>query len=126
MHAADTKDVDMAVEAARRAFNGEWRTLDTSVRGELLYKRAGLIEQHADVLATIDAWDNGTRVFYSARSLSSSNLHTDDLFLSQARPTMLRGTKMLWGLSVYCGITLAGLIKSMERLSTRMQINWHM
>ena len=80
MHAADTKDVDMAVEAARRAFNGEWRTLDTSVRGELLYKLAGLIEQHADVLATIDAWDNGTRVLYSARFLSSSNLHTDDLF----------------------------------------------
>jgi acyl-CoA reductase-like NAD-dependent aldehyde dehydrogenase len=61
VHAANTKDVDTAVEAARRAFNGEWRALDTYVRGELLYKLAGLVERHADVLATIDVWDNGTR-----------------------------------------------------------------
>jgi aldehyde dehydrogenase (NAD(P)+) len=45
VHAADTNDVD----------------LDTAVRGELLYKLAGLVEQHADILATIDAWDNGIR-----------------------------------------------------------------
>jgi acyl-CoA reductase-like NAD-dependent aldehyde dehydrogenase len=70
----------MAVEAARRAFNGEWRMLDTSVRGELLYKLSGLVGQHADVLATIDAWDNGTRVFHSARYLSTSNLYSDDIF----------------------------------------------
>ncbi|KXG49754.1 Aldehyde/histidinol dehydrogenase [Penicillium griseofulvum] len=67
VHAADTNDVDLAVEAARRAFSGEWRALDTAVRGELLYKLAGLVEQHADILATIDAWDNG-KTFNAARN----------------------------------------------------------
>lgn len=60
VHAADSSDVDKAVKAARRAFNGEWRDLDSSVRGELLYKLGDLVEQHADVLATIDTMDNGT------------------------------------------------------------------
>lgn len=115
----------MAVEAARRAFNGEWRSMDTSVRGELLYKLAGLVEQHADVLATIDAWDNGKRSFHFARFLSTSNLYSDN-YLLKARPSMLPVMKMLWGLSVYCDIMLGGLIRSMERLSTQIQINWHM
>ncbi|PKY02460.1 aldehyde dehydrogenase [Aspergillus campestris IBT 28561] len=68
VHAADSNDVDKAVEAARRAFNGEWRELDTSVRGELLYKLSDLVEQHGDVLATIDAMDNG-KTFQAARNV---------------------------------------------------------
>jgi acyl-CoA reductase-like NAD-dependent aldehyde dehydrogenase len=43
VHAADTKDVDMAVEAARRAFNGEWRTLDSS--SFLLYSELVIYQQ---------------------------------------------------------------------------------
>lgn len=60
VHGADAADVDNAVAAARRAFNGPWRDLDTAVRGELLHKLADLVVEQAHVLATIDAWDNGT------------------------------------------------------------------
>ncbi|KAL3480892.1 aldehyde dehydrogenase [Aspergillus californicus] len=66
VHGAGADDVDKAVEAARQAFVGEWRTLDTSVRGQQLHKLADLVEQHADVLATIDAWDNG-KTYKAAR-----------------------------------------------------------
>ncbi|PGH15174.1 hypothetical protein AJ79_02539 [Helicocarpus griseus UAMH5409] len=65
--AAGSEDVDIAVNAARRAFDGKWREMDTSFRGDLLHKLATLVEQHADVLATIDAWDNG-KTYNAARN----------------------------------------------------------
>ncbi|RJE22482.1 Aldehyde dehydrogenase [Aspergillus sclerotialis] len=67
VHGAGSKDVDMAVQAARRAFIGEWRDMDSSARGNLLQTLADLVEQHADVLATIDAWDNG-KSYHAARN----------------------------------------------------------
>ena len=33
--------------------------MDSTARGELLYKFAELIEQHRETLATIETWDNG-------------------------------------------------------------------
>lgn len=66
VHGAGVADVDKAVAAARRAFTGQWRDSDTSLRGELLHKLANLVEEHAHVLATIDAWDNGKDMAQSA------------------------------------------------------------
>ena len=45
--AADEEDVDQAVLAAKRAFSlgSEWRTMDASDRGTLLYRLADLIER---------------------------------------------------------------------------------
>src|SRR5689334_25224417 len=43
----DREDIDRAVRAARRAFEGPWSTLTTSERGRLMWKLADLIEQHA-------------------------------------------------------------------------------
>src|SRR5262245_44155269 len=44
---ADKEDVDRAVAAARRAFDeGPWRKMTASQRGKLLWKLAGLIEDH--------------------------------------------------------------------------------
>lgn len=60
MHAADGEDIDIAVRAARKAFTGTWRDMDTSHRGDLLNKLAALIKEHAKVLAIIDTWDSGT------------------------------------------------------------------
>ncbi|KAF9891325.1 hypothetical protein FE257_004180 [Aspergillus nanangensis] len=62
VHGADGKDVDIAVQAARRAFRGKWRDMDTSDRGDLLNKLAALIQEHAKVLATIDTWDSGNTI----------------------------------------------------------------
>ena len=37
---ADAADVDKAVQAARKAFNGEWRQISATARGNLLYRLA--------------------------------------------------------------------------------------
>lgn len=57
-------DVDLAVEAAKKAFHrySEWRTLDASQRGRLLYKLADLIERDAKYLADLETLDCGKPV----------------------------------------------------------------
>ncbi|ORY19694.1 aldehyde dehydrogenase-like protein [Clohesyomyces aquaticus] len=60
VYAAGPEDVDIAVTAARKAFKDpSWRDMDTTARGDLMYKFAELIEQHKETLATIETWDNG-------------------------------------------------------------------
>lgn len=59
VEAAEPEDVDKAVEAAKKAFKGEWREMASTERGELMYKLATLCDQHRDTLATIETWDNG-------------------------------------------------------------------
>jgi len=57
----DKADVDKAVKAASDAFSlgSPWRTMDASVRGELLNKLADLIERDATYLASLETLDNG-------------------------------------------------------------------
>ena len=47
---ADKADIDKAVGAARRAFEGKWSKLSARDRGRLLYKLSQLIEQHSRIL----------------------------------------------------------------------------
>jgi len=57
---SDAADVDLAVKAARHAFErGPWRRMAASERGRLLLKLADLIEQHAEELARLESLDNG-------------------------------------------------------------------
>jgi phenylacetaldehyde dehydrogenase len=56
----DAKDVDLAVRAARKAFEGgPWRKLTASERGRMIWKLADLIETHAEEFAELEALDNG-------------------------------------------------------------------
>ncbi len=56
----DKADVDLAVKAARKAFNeGPWSKMNASERGRLLNKLADLIEQNTDELAALESLDNG-------------------------------------------------------------------
>jgi aldehyde dehydrogenase (NAD(P)+) len=60
VHAAGREDVDRAVAAARKAFNdSSWRDLPPSERGDMLHRLSRLVEQHKEVLATIETWDSG-------------------------------------------------------------------
>jgi phenylacetaldehyde dehydrogenase len=53
-------DIDLAVAAARRAFEDRaWRALSAYERGNLLLKLADLIEREADDLAVLECLDNG-------------------------------------------------------------------
>src|SRR5437773_756400 len=56
---ADKADVDKAVAAARKAFEGKWSKMSARDRGRLLYKLSQLIEQRAAELAELETRDNG-------------------------------------------------------------------
>jgi acyl-CoA reductase-like NAD-dependent aldehyde dehydrogenase len=65
---ASAADVDRAVEAARRAFDGKskpWRKMPASERGRLIWRLADLIEKHIDELAELETLDNGKPIFES-------------------------------------------------------------
>lgn len=56
----DAADVELAVAAARRAFDsGPWSRMSASERGRLIFKLADLIESHQEELAALESLDNG-------------------------------------------------------------------
>jgi aldehyde dehydrogenase (NAD+) len=56
----DAADIDLAVKAARKAFeSGPWRTMDARDRGILMFRLADLIEKNIDELAELETLDNG-------------------------------------------------------------------
>jgi phenylacetaldehyde dehydrogenase len=56
----DRADIDLAVKAARNAFdNGPWRKMTASQRGRLIWKLADLLEEHLEEFAYIESLDNG-------------------------------------------------------------------
>ena len=55
----DAADVDLAVDAARRAFASAWRPLPAMARAGFLRAVAQRVAEHADELATIECRDNG-------------------------------------------------------------------
>merc|ERR1712137_72737 len=65
---ATEKDVDIAVAAARKAFNGPWRKETPENRGKLLVKLADLFEKDADLIAAVEALDNG-KAFSMAKNV---------------------------------------------------------
>lgn len=56
---AGAVDVDVAVQAARRAFYGEWSEATPAERGRLLYRLAQAVQAHRDELAMLETLDNG-------------------------------------------------------------------
>src|ERR1700730_7585845 len=56
---ADKADVDKAVAAARKAFEGKWSKMSARDRGRLLYRLSQLIELHTAELAELETTDNG-------------------------------------------------------------------
>ncbi|KAK8039877.1 aldehyde dehydrogenase (NAD(P)(+)) ald5 [Apiospora rasikravindrae] len=59
---ATEKDVDIAVAAARKSFEGEWRKVTPQERGRLLYKLADIAEKNTDLLAAVESLDNGKSI----------------------------------------------------------------
>lgn len=57
---AQPEDIDVAVAAARKAFDeGEWTKMETAERSHLIYKFANLLEDNREELAQLEALDNG-------------------------------------------------------------------
>jgi len=62
VHEATEKDVDIAVAAARKAFEGTWKQTTPEQRGKYLVKLADLIEENKDLLAAVESLDNGKSI----------------------------------------------------------------
>ena len=62
VHEGTEKDVDIAVAAARKAFEGTWRETTPQQRGIYLLKLADLLEKNADLLAAVESLDNGKSI----------------------------------------------------------------
>jgi phenylacetaldehyde dehydrogenase len=56
----DKADIDVAVQAARRAFEvGAWASMSPSDRGKMIWRIGELISKHRDELAELESLDNG-------------------------------------------------------------------
>jgi aldehyde dehydrogenase (NAD+) len=58
----DSEDIDRAVAAARRAFDGPWRKFKPFERQNILLKLADLVEKNFEELAALDTLDMGAPI----------------------------------------------------------------
>ena len=66
--AGDKADIDLAVAAARRAFEtGPWSRISPAARQRLVWSLGDLLERHADEFAELEALDNGKPVTNARR-----------------------------------------------------------
>ena len=56
---AESKDVDMAVNSARAAFNGQWGKISGKERAKYIYRIARLIQEKSKELAIVETLDGG-------------------------------------------------------------------
>ncbi|ATY58477.1 aldehyde dehydrogenase [Cordyceps militaris] len=59
---ATEKDVDLAVAAARKAFNTTWKETTPHERGRYMNKLADIVEKNTDLLAAVESLDNGKSI----------------------------------------------------------------
>ena len=54
------EDIDLAVKAARKAFEeGPWSRVTPSERGKMIWRLADLLEKHIEEFAQLESLDNG-------------------------------------------------------------------
>ena len=67
---AGADDIDAAVAAADRAFNGEWSKLTSYERTRLMLKLADLIDENIQTLAELEVLDNGLPMMLAHYTIS--------------------------------------------------------
>ncbi|WP_051302600.1 5-carboxymethyl-2-hydroxymuconate semialdehyde dehydrogenase [Salibacterium aidingense] len=58
----DEKEIDEAVQSARKAFQGEWGSLKLKDRLAYIYRIADLIDEYIDEIAPLESYDTGLPV----------------------------------------------------------------
>ena len=58
---SNSKDIDLAVEAAQKAADA-WGKSPATERSNIMFKIAERIEENLEMLATVEAWDNGKAI----------------------------------------------------------------
>ena len=71
----DAEDVDLAVRAAREAFEGAWAKVSPSKRTGMIWKLSELIKANLAELAELEALDNGKPVTYARGDMAASINH---------------------------------------------------
>ena len=56
---AESKDVDLAVNSARTAFNGQWSKISAKERAKYIYRIARIIQEKSKELAIVETLDGG-------------------------------------------------------------------
>ncbi|KAI8140757.1 aldehyde dehydrogenase domain-containing protein [Fennellomyces sp. T-0311] len=78
VQAAEAEQVDLAVDAAHKAFYGGWKTSSPRERSRLMHKLADLIELHGEDLVHLESMDNG-------KPLNDSRMTDISVFTAQLR-----------------------------------------
>ncbi|MEB6549536.1 5-carboxymethyl-2-hydroxymuconate semialdehyde dehydrogenase [Heyndrickxia sporothermodurans] len=68
----DAADIHVAVEAAHRAFHGEWGQLKVSERLKYIYKIADLIDEHIEEIAPLESMDTGLPISQTKNMVARS------------------------------------------------------
>lgn len=84
----DAADIDLAVVAARRAFEGPWSRFKPAERQLLLLRFADLVEKHIDELATLDTLDMGAPI---SRTLGNRQRAVGMLRYYAGQATLIHG-----------------------------------
>lgn len=84
----DATDIDLAVAAARKAFEGPWSRFKPAERQLLLLRLADLVEKHIDELATLDTLDMGAPI---ARTLGNRQRAVGMLRYYAGQATLIHG-----------------------------------
>ncbi|MEU6726083.1 5-carboxymethyl-2-hydroxymuconate semialdehyde dehydrogenase [Nonomuraea wenchangensis] len=83
-------DIDRAVSAARRAFDGPWPTLPPRRRARILHRVADLVEAEDKRLAELETWDTGlpiTQALGQAQRAAENFRFFADLIVAQRDDT---------------------------------------
>ena len=72
LHEASNADVDRAVAAARKAFEGEWSRATPAGRANILLKWADLIEKNGEFLAEVEVADNGKPLKFARAGIAGT------------------------------------------------------
>jgi len=86
----DLADVDLAVQAARQAFQGPWSKMSASERGRLLWKLGDLILSKVDELAQLETLDTGKAIWESSKI--DVPLTADTFYYCAGAATKLEGS----------------------------------
>lgn len=84
----EERDIDRAVAAARRAFEGEWSKLKPADRQRLLLRTADIVEKNFDELALLDALDMGMPI---TKSRGNSRMAVGQLRYNAGLATAIHG-----------------------------------
>ncbi len=71
MSEATEKDVDIAVDAARKAFETTWRETTPQKRGVLMNKLADLVEKNVELISAVESLDNGKSITFAKADIGA-------------------------------------------------------